>query len=346
VDPAPPALPLGTKEGSIMSESNDYWDGVSAAVYDRFQDALSRLEEIDFEFDADFAFKWSFAATKFYESTLWQVFGLAQIVSREQPITVRGAFYRAVSSGLFPDTADEHYRACGRLILQLRRLGLAPYDWVSDSTRRRLKPSSWSGLADFAETVAQAYRKDLRERQPNYIEIFVEKDAMGGVIEPITDPYDVTLNVIRGNCSETFVYRVAELWQQIEKPIHIYYLGDHDPSGLKIEKDLQRRLAGFGAQVSNWRRLAVTAADFRNPELIGFPVKKNASPASWQPYLGQYGDRCVEVDAISAAEIRDRVEEAILSHVDQHEWATLQLTEAEEKKNLLSKTRTLGGAAA
>jgi len=170
---------------------------------------------------------------------------------------------------------------------------------------------------------------------------------MASVIEPITDRYDVTLNVIRGNCSKTFVYRVAEIWHRIEKPITAYYLGDHDPSGLKIEQDLRHRLAGFGAEVTRWERLAVTPEDFSNSDLIGFPVKKNPkSPEAWRPYLLEFGDRCVEVDAIPAADIRDRVEDAILSHVDQHEWKTLQLIEAEEKKNLLSKIRTLGGQAA
>jgi hypothetical protein len=326
---------------------DDYWNGVSSAIRDWIEDAWERLDNVGFEFNNGFTFKWKFAASKFNSLTLWQVFEIAQILEREQPITVRGAFYRAVSAGLFPGTGDPYYAACGRLILQLRRLGLVPYNWISDSTRRRLKPSSWSGLVDFAETVAQAYRKNLWERQGHYIELFVEKDAMAGVIEPITAEYDVTLNVIRGNCSETFVYRVAEIWLQIQKPIYVYYLGDHDPSGLKIEEDLRRCLLGFGAVTTGWERLAITPEDFRNPDLLGFPVKKNLkSPMSWQPYILLYGDRCLEVDAIPANEIRERVEEAILCHVDQHEWQTLQLIEAEEKKDLLSTIRTLGGEVA
>ena len=192
--------------------------------------------------------------------------------------------------------------------------------------------------------MARAYRKDLWERQLHYIEFFVKKDAMAGVIEPVSDEYDITLNVIRGNCSETFVYRVAEIWNRIQKPIYVYYLGDHDPSRLKIERDLHRRLIGFGVQLANWERLAVTEEDFSNPDLLGFNVKRTGAPGSWQPYLQLYGDRCVEVDAIPANEIRDRVEAAILDHVDQQEWETLKLIEAEEKKNLLAKIRTLSEA--
>jgi len=285
-------------------------------------------------------------AHHFNSATLWRVFGLAQILLEEKPLTVRRALYAGQGRELFPDTSDQRYACCSRLILCLRRYGFVPYDWIVDSTRRRLKPSSWSRLADYAETVAQCYRKNLWTSQPDYIEIFCEKDAMAGVIEPVTDRYDVTLNNIRGNCSETFVYRVAELWKKIKKPIFAYYLGDHDPSGLRIERDLQRRLNGSLDKAFHWQRLAVTSEDFANQDLLGFPVKRKGSPGSWRPYLEIYDDRCVEVDAIPTTEIRERVETAILNHVDQHEWALLQAQEEREKKDIFELVKELGARAA
>jgi hypothetical protein len=318
-------------------QESGYWEGASNTVQNRFIDALDEIKQTGFEFDDDFGFNWRVAAENFNASTLWKVFGLAQILSREQPITVRGGMYRSIPT-VVPDNSDISYDCTGRLILKMRRLGLIPYNWISDSTRRRLKPSSWSGLADFSETVRDAYRKDLWERQPYYIEFFVEKDAMAGVIEPITEQYDVTLNVIRGDCSETLVYRIAEIWKQIEKPIMGYYLGDHDPKGLSIESSLLKRLRGFGVNPALWRRLAITPEDFRNPDLLGFPVKKNPKTKSnWGPYLDRFGDRCVEVDAVPANDIRARIEQSILAHIDQHEWNVLQTIEQEEKRDLFSK---------
>jgi hypothetical protein len=313
---------------------------------DRLEAAFDKLDSIGFPFDQDLEWHWTKAAERFTSPTLWKVFGLAQILEKEQPLTVRGAFYRAVSNGLYPDTGDSHYHSCGRLILEMRRAGFIPYSYISDSTRRRLKPSSWSGLADFAETVAQAYRKDLWERQSDYIEFFVEKDTMAGVIQPITDKFDVHLNVIRGNCSETFVYNVAEQWRRISKPIFAYYLGDHDPSGLKIEADLLRRLEGFSEKLFYWERLAVTTEDFNDPDYLGFPVKKKADPGAWKPYLDKYGDRCVEVDAIPAPIIRDRIEQTILDHVDEREWEFLQAQEAREKEDVFAIVKQIGGEAA
>lgn len=285
--------------------------------------------------------KWIFTALdSFNAATVVQVFGLAQILVDNQPLTVRSAMYRGIGT-LWKDSSDTNYNKCGRLILQMRRLGLIPYQWIVDGTRASDKPSSWSGLADFAESVAQAYRKNLWERQGDYVELFVEKDAMSGVIRPVTRESDVRLNPIRGYGSETFLWGIAEEWKRIEKPIHVYYLGDHDPSGLRIEEDLKVRLQGFCGFGVHWERLAVTEDDF-NSDLLGFPIKRNDAQAKWRPYLSRYGDRCVEVDAIPAPEIRDRVEAAIESHIDQREWQLLKDQEAREKDSVFHLVKRLG----
>jgi hypothetical protein len=319
---------------------------ISPAVGRKFREAMSRLKDAGFILDPEVTFPFFIACECFNKATLWKVFALGQILKKEQPLTVRGAFYRAVSAGVFPDTRDKHYRACKRLILDMRRACLIPYSYISDSTRRRLKPNSWSGLADYAQTVAEVYRKDLWARQSDYIEFFVEKDAMAGVIQPVTDEHDVWLNVIRGNCSETFIYNVAEHWREIDKPIKGYYLGDHDPNGLKIEHDLKTRIRGFCDRDFAWQRLAVTGDDFADTSLLGFPVKRNGPKGNWQPYIRTHGDRCVEVDAIPSSVIRRRVQDAILSHIDQREWQFLLDQEEREKADVLTLVKRLGAAAA
>jgi hypothetical protein len=274
------------------------------------------------------------------QRTRLQEIALVFICAEENPLSLRRSFYRAVSAGLYPDTSEKYYETCGERVLKLRRLGILPYRWISDSTRRRLKPGSWSGIEDFVDTMANAYRKDLWQRQSDYVEILVEKDALAGVVEPVTEEYDVCLTTLRGNCSETMIYRVSEIFKEIKKPIYCYYLGDHDVNGLKIEKDFLRRLKGFLGSEGHrlhWQRLAVTDADFANPDYLGFPVKRKGAIGAWKPYLDQYGDRCVEVDAIPSQEIRDRVEKAILNHVDRREWEFLQEQEERERKMMRTK---------
>jgi len=280
------------------------------------------------------------AIDSFSSATIVQVFGLAQILAENRPLTVRGAMYRGIGT-LWPDSSEANYNKCLRLILEMRRSELVPYRWIVDGTRVSDKPSSWSGLADYAEAVAESYRKDLWERQEDYIEVFVEKDAMSGIIRPVTRQYDIQLNPIRGFPSETFLWNIAQEWLAIDKPIHVYYLGDHDPAGLKIEDNLRSRLTQFSGKTVFWKRLAITDEDFRS-DLLGFQVKKRAAAGSWRPYLERYGDRCVEVDAIPAGEIRRRVKDAIESHIDQREWQFLKEQEQREKQDVLAMVRNLG----
>ena len=220
-------------------------------------------------------------------------------------------------------------------------MGLLPYSAISDSTRRRLKPQSWTGLSDFAEAVAPLYRLDRWQGQSAHVEFFVEKDAMVGVISPVTAHYDAHLNVIRGNASETFVYEVGKNWRHITKPIFAYYLGDHDPSGLQIEADLHKRLVKFAPTAKlSWKRVAIDGNDFRNRALLGFRIKGNRSKRAWRTkhreYLDCFGDRCVEVDALDPTIIRERVREAIETHIDQAEWVRLQEIEDQEQQLLES----------
>jgi hypothetical protein len=282
---------------------------------------------------------------KFNSRTIDEVLVLAQIVRDCNPITVRGAFYRAVSAGVFPDTSEQHYRKCGNLILKLRREGFIDYSMIVDSTRMRDKPSSWSGLDDFANTVARAYRKDLWSRQRDYVEVFVEKDAMSAVISPVTREYDIHLNVIRGSASETFCWNVAEEWRGIDKPIFAYYLGDHDPSGLLIEQDLRRRLQKFADKAVYWKRIAIDEDDFRDRSILGIPVKGNRTARVNRDYIRQFGDRCIEVDALAPDVIRERVRRFIEHHIDQDEWQRLQETERLELETVrAAMAPQIGGA--
>jgi hypothetical protein len=333
---------------AVLNRKRQYRKAAESIEY-RLQEAIAHCEEVGIYFD-DLQWYWDKAAEIFNSKTLWKVFGLAKILSENQPCTVRSAMYRGVDL-LWEDSDDENYNCCAGLILKMRRTGLIPYSWITDGTRYYDKPSSWSGLANFAEAASKSYRKNLWERQPDYMEFFVEKDAMSGVIRPVTREYDVRLNIIRGQCSETFVWNVVEDWKKISKPIHIYYLGDHDPDGLSIETSLRQRLEKFLGRPVSWIRLSINNNDFQNNNVRGFKIKRpkpNASTKTirhWEsknsPYLERFGERCIEVDAIPAPEIRDRVRSVIESHIDQREWKFLQRQEAREKIDILEMVKNL-----
>lgn len=275
----------------------------------------------------------------FNRATYAAAFVLCELALRHHPINVRGLMCQGVGT-LFPSTAEQYTDQTERVILKLRRAGIVPYPWIVDAGRRRRKPSSWSGLSDIAKDAARCYRKDFWRDQAHYVEVFVEKEGRTGVIEPVTDEYDVYLTGIEGQSSETRAWEVGEEWKQINKPIFAYYLGDHDPWGLSIEACLESKLRHFSGKDFHWQRLAITEFDLANTKLVGFQVKRRSKkgkplPKSvWKPYLDKYGDRCVELDALDAEETRRRVREAIEQHIDQYEWAARKRTEELERETL------------
>jgi hypothetical protein len=242
--------------------------------------------------------------------------------------------YRGIGI-IFKDSSD--YDACQRMLLNMRRARLIDFEDITDLTRERILAATWDNVPEYAETVARIYRKNLWQDQPEVVVIFIEKQAMEGVVRPVTDDYGVELIPIRGQASETPCWNIAQDWSEVDKPIKVYYLGDHDPAGLLIEQSLQERIRGYcGHWNVEWQRLAVTRQDFDNPELLGFAVKRNPKQPNgpWARYLAEYGDRCVEADAISMNEIRRRVEQPILSHIDQAKWDRLQALEEGEKRQI------------
>ncbi len=203
--------------------------------------------------------------------------------------------------------------------------------WLVDRVRSTLKPSSWTGLADFGDTVRHAYRKDLWARMPDHVEVFVEKDAIAGTIQPVTQEYDVALNVIRGDVSISFAGEVADLWKRIRKPIHAYYLGDFDPSGFGIEDELRDKLTRYGGRTPHWTRLGVVRNDFEAFGLIPLPVKSSSRSAG---FAAVHGTACAEVDALPPSELRARVRVAIESHIEPGEWERLRRVEDLERQTL------------
>lgn len=254
-------------------------------------------------------------------------------LAEEKPMTLRGLYYRLASAGQIPAT-PAGYKKLMRIAGKMRESGDIPLrGWIVDRIRSTLKPSSWSGLADFGETVADAYRKDFWSRMPCHVEIFVEKDAIAGVLQPVTEEYDVRLNVIRGDVSIGFAGEIAGLWNGIRKPIHAAYLGDRDPAGLDIERVLREKLHRYSGREATWKRLGVLPTDPPDLDLLPLPVKLTSSRAAG--YIRQHGHECYEVDAIPPGVLRARVRDFIDMHIDQDEWDRLMRIERLERESVI-----------
>jgi hypothetical protein len=192
--------------------------------------------------------------------------------------------------------------------------------------------------------VRECYRKDFWAGLDHHVEIFVEKDAVAGTIQPVTEERDIRLRVCRGYASVSFAGEIAELWRGVRKPIFAYYLGDFDPSGFDIERDLREKMERYSgkafasdARLADggnfcWSRLAVKADDFEKHQLIELPVKNSDNRAT--AFIRQRGLACAEVDALPPTELRRRVQAAIESHIDQAKWNKLLEVERVEQESI------------
>jgi hypothetical protein len=259
-------------------------------------------------------------------------------------MTLRQLYYRLISAGEIRNDQRE-YKRLGTLMSRIREAGDIPRSWLVDHTRSTLKGSSWSGLEDFGDTVRTAYRKDFWASMPHHVEVFVEKDAVAGTVQPVTAENDVSLHVCRGYASISFAGEIADLWSRIEKPIFAYYLGDFDPSGFDLERDLCEKLQRYSGRywlthpdsgdtdTFIWQRLGVTETDFVDHDLVRLPVKHSDNRS--KGFIERYGDSCAEIDALPPSELRRRVAEAIDSHIDVERWNRLLTVEEAERATLL-----------
>jgi hypothetical protein len=252
-------------------------------------------------------------------------------LANEHPMTLRQLFYRLVSEGVVEKTESEYGSTVGRLLLQMRRDGSIPFDWVSDNTRWMRKTRTYSSLESALQRTAQTYRRALWDDQEVYVEVWTEKDAIAGVLLEETDEWDVPLMVSRGFSSETYLYEAAQTIRQVDKPAYLYYFGDHDPSGVVIDRKIQEALQRYAPNAAiEFKRVAVLRHQIEEWDLPTRPTKKSDTRSK------SFEGDSVEVDAIPSQQLRDLVRNCIEQHVDHSKLMVVETAEASERE-ILSK---------
>src|SRR5215213_8280711 len=136
---------------------------------------------------------------------------LVRIVATNRPITVRGVFYRAVAEGLVPKDETKGYRVVQRRLVKLRAEGDVPYGWITDGSRTIHGHIRYRDADEFARSVKFRYRQDYWRDAEEYVEVWVEKEAMVGVLKPVViDEFGLDLYVTRGFSSVTYLQEAAQ----------------------------------------------------------------------------------------------------------------------------------------
>jgi hypothetical protein len=269
---------------------------------------------------------------------------LYEIVEEHYPITVRGAFYQATARSVVPKTENEGYRPVQRELLKMRREGVVPWGWITDGSRTVFGHRRYGNLDSYARQVASNYRKDYWYGSDEYVEVWMEKDALRGVIAPVViGEFGLNLFVSKGQSSATYLYEAAEDMIFDGRPTHVYVLSDFDPGGFRIFDRIDRELKDFvgDAVELHVERIAVTPEQIERHQLPTRPVKdKDPQRAKFER---EHGTDCVELDAMTPEVLRSLIRGYLESHMDPDQLQALKLAEREERYGLRSIQDLIGG---
>jgi hypothetical protein len=261
-----------------------------------------------------------------------------KVVKRYKPMTVRQVYYQLVTRDVIEKT-EQQYKAVCRLLADMRRERVIAYSWIADNTRWMRKPDTYSGLGEMLALTQETYRRAIWDNQEAYVEIWLEKEALAGVLVDVTAEWDVPLMVTRGYPSLTYVHSAALAIQAQKKPAFLYYFGDRDPSGVDIDRFVEHQIRELADVDLTFTRVAVTEEQLDELHLPTRPTKKSDSRSK------SFKGESVEVDAIDPDTLRQMCEACIAQHVDDDALNRLRQVERAERDTLANMIETMGDVA-
>lgn len=248
-------------------------------------------------------------------------------------LTLRQLYYQFVARGYIPNRQEEYDRL-GSLINDARLAGLVDWDHIVDRTRNLRENPHWTSPSSIIRSAALSFQVDKWATQPCRVECWIEKDALVGVIAGICNQLDVPYFSCRGYTSQSELRAAAMRMRGYarggQEPV-LLHLGDHDPSGIDMTRDIGDRFAMFmgGIEV---RRLAL---NFDQIELYDPPPNPaKQTDARFASYVAQHGDESWELDALEPTVIEQLVEDAVRSVIDEEAWEEAEAEEGEGKSVL------------
>lgn len=256
-------------------------------------------------------------------------------------LTLRQLFYQFVSHDLIANKQSE-YKRLGSIINDARMAGLIDWSSIEDRTRN-LRDYYFSELGtpeSALESAASAHELDNWEDQDNYVEVWIEKDALVGVIERVCERWRVPFFACRGYNSQSEQHKAGlRIADKISdgKSVHILHLGDHDPSGIHMTVDNSERLTMFSGEDVQLHRLALNIDQIKKFKPPPNPAKE--TDARFSGYAKKFGSSCWELDALEPKVIREITEKHIKDLIDFDAWKETNARCEEEKEEFLSIVR-------
>jgi hypothetical protein len=273
---------------------------------------------------------------------------LREYASKGIVVTLRQLYYQFVARGYIVND-QKMYKKLGVIISDARLAGLIDWDYLQDRTRNLQSIRHWNTPADAVQSIAQLYHRNLWADQEWYIEVWVEKDALLSVIEGICEKWDVPFFACRGynSQSEMQVAGGKRFVEQIQKgkKVRIIHLGDHDPSGVDMTKDIRSRMLGFimhhcpnlPADGFAVKRYALNMKQIEKYQPPPNPAKM-ADPRA-KRYIAEHGNSSWELDALDPEVLTKTIQRAISKYVELEKWNAALARQENERKVLVNITK-------
>lgn len=289
-----------------------------------------------------------FKDVRFREASRIQIEQANEIVEAYQAdgiqLTLRQLYYQFVSRNWLPNT-ERSYKNLSALISDARLAGLVDWSAIDDLGRVPSIPGFYDDRAQFVDYLKKSaetgYVLDHWKGQQFYVELWVEKQALSSVLEPIASKWQVGFSMNKGYSSQTAMYdaskRFIEARESGKDPVLLYF-GDLDPSGEDMVRDIRDRMVTFGAPL-DVEKVALNIAQVKQFKCPPNPAK--GSDPRFAEFAAKYGDESWELDALEPKAMRALAEKAIKSYLDLPMFTKQIEREAKETKELTAKLAKL-----
>lgn len=275
---------------------------------------------------------------KFTDDRLTLIRQAADISDRYEssgmPMTLRQLYYQMVAANLIANN-KQSYDRLGGAVSDGRIAGLISWTALEDRTRNLMGHRTYDSPAQAVAAVRRSYKIDKWVNQRWRPEVWVEKEALIGVIGHICSQLEIDFFACKGYTSQSEQWRagrrLARYVQAGQRPI-VFHLGDHDPSGIDMTRDNQERLSMFAGTPIQVVRLALNMPQIE--ELRPPPNYAKPTDSRYDDYRRQYGEECWELDALPPERIHQMIEVAILQLRDQKAWDEMVEQETDDLRIL------------
>lgn len=263
-------------------------------------------------------------------------------------MTLRQLHYQFVARDVYSNTTAS-YNTLKGAVSEGRMAGLVSWTAIEDRTRNLMGLETYSSPAAAFRAARASFRLDLWADQPWRPEVWVEKEALAGVVGDICNRLRVDYFAVRGYNSQSEQWRAGRRFASYvakgQRPI-VFHLGDHDPSGIDMTRDNRERLSMFAGTPIIVERLALNMSQIEEIRPPPNPLKLNfrgeLSDSRGAEYQRLYGNSSWELDALSPAYIRDLISSAVRRVRDEAVWDQSLLREASDMETMDAMIEAMG----